>query len=263
MNNQQILLTIGGLILIVLLFQLPKVVVENDEPSVAMDHEVTMDESVQLRISELRKQFEQTKNSKISINFADSLAREFLRYQMADSASKYAALILEEDSSFSSRETAALIYYQSYRVGSGRGLGNVVAEYASRARSLLTTLVEEQPNNSSLKSKLAMTLMASENPMQGVMMLREIVEEDPDNREAVLNLGVLAVQSGQYERAIDRFDKLLKLDSSDYEAAFYKAVSLAESGKKEEGKELFESVLNSEDADPATKAMASEYLKEL
>ena len=263
MNKQQIFLTVGGVILIILLFQLPKVVVENDEPAMTMEHEVEMDVSARQRIADLKARLSESGNSKISINFADSLAKEYLQFQLTDSATVYAEQILATDASAEGRQLAALIYYQAYRIGSGRGLGEKAVGFAAKARNLLTTLVEEQPENSSLKNKLAMTLMASENPMQGVMMLREIVEANPDDREAILNLGVLAVQSGQYDRAVDRFDKLLSLDSADYEAAFYKAVSLTESGKKEEGKELFESVLNNEDADAATKAMASEYLKEL
>ncbi len=262
MNKQQIFLTIGGVALIVLLFQLPKVVVENDESAMSMEHEVEIDESTRQRIAELKLKLEESENSKISINFADSLAKEFLQFQLTDSATRYAEIILAEDTTVMARQLAALIYYQAYRIGSGRGLGEKAVGYAAKARNLLTALVDEQPENSSLKNKLAMTLMASENPMQGVMMLREIVEAEPENRETILNLGVLAVQSGQYERAIDRFDKLLTLDSMDYEATFYKAVSLTESGEKEEGKELFESILNNQDADAATKAMASEYLKE-
>ncbi|XOV92565.1 MAG: tetratricopeptide repeat protein [Bacteroidota bacterium] len=263
MNKQQILLTIGGIVLIVLLFRLPKVVVENDDPAMSMDHGVELDESARQRIALLKEKLNDAGNSKISINFADSLAREFLRFQLTDSAVGYAEVILAKDTSALAKETAALIYYQAYRVGSGGGVGNKTLMYAAKARGLLSDLVDKQPENSSLKNKLAMTLMASENPMEGVMMLRGILEADPDNREASLNLGVLAVQSGQFERAIERFDKLLTLDSLDYEAQFYKAVSLTESGKAEEGKVLFESVLNSEDADPATRAMASEYLKEL
>ncbi len=263
MNKQQIILTVTGIVLIGLLYQLPKVVVQNEDRQMSVDHETALDEPAKQRIADLKVKLAEAENSEISINFADSLAKEFLQYQLTDSAVEYAEIILEEDSSANARELAALIYYQAYRTGTGAGLGNKAVGYAAKARNLLTNLVEKQPENSSLKNKLAMTLMASENPMQGVMMLREILEADPDNREAIMNLGVLAVQSGQYERAIERFDQLLLMDSTDYEATFYKAVSLRESGKLEEGNELFESVLNNENADAATRAMASEYLKEL
>lgn len=263
MNKQQVILTVAGVVMISLLYQLPKVVVENDETQMSMEHDVEMDEAANQRITQLKQKLRETANSKISINFADSLAREFLQYQMTDSAVQYADMILTEDSSIVAMELAALIYYQAYRTGSGTGQSNKAVGYAASARDLLTNLVEKQPENSSLKNKLAMTLMASENPMQGVMMLREILDSDPNNREAIVNLGVLAVQSGQYDRAIERFDRLLMIDSLDYEAALYKAVSLRESGKLEEAKELYESVLKNENADAAAKAMASEYLKDL
>ena len=259
MNKQQIVLSILGVALVLLLFQLPKVVVDNEEV-VEAEHDMTIDEEALNRMKSLREQIETNKNSKISISFADSLAKEFLHYQMIDSAAQYAEYILNTDSSAEAKEKAALIYYRSSRIGS---VGGNQREYVESARSLLSVLVENEPDNNSLKNKLAMTLMASETPMQGVMMLREIVENDPQNREAILNLGVLAVQSGQYDRAIERFENLLELDSTDYEASFYKAVSLVESGRSEEGKKFFEEVLNSEDADAATKAMASNYLKEL
>ncbi|MEM7162688.1 MAG: tetratricopeptide repeat protein [Bacteroidota bacterium] len=72
--------------------------------------------------------------------------------------------------------------------------------------------------------KTALTLVRSEAPMQGILMLRDLSEKEPDNIDAHWHLGELSVESGQFEKAIMRFEKVIVLDNSEnpkYKKAYF------------------------------------------
>jgi len=52
------------------------------------------------------------------------------------------------------------------------------------------------------------------NPMQGITMLKEVVEKDPNHENALLNLGFLSVKSNQFDKALERFNKVLQINPS-------------------------------------------------
>ena len=91
----------------------------------------------------------------------------------------------------------------------------------------------------------ALKLIESNNPMEGVFMLRKILEKEPKNKEAVFNLGVLSIQSKQYNKAIERFNQLLIIDSLDKRAYLHLGISNFELGNEEEANFFFDKVLRS------------------
>ena len=91
----------------------------------------------------------------------------------------------------------------------------------------------------------ALKLIESNNPMEGVFMLRKILEKEPKNKEAVFNLGVLSIQSKQYDKAIERFNQLLIIDSLDKRAYLHLGISNFELGNEEEANFFFDKVLRS------------------
>lgn len=260
MNRQQIFLIVGALVAVVLIYQLPRVVVENETTTEVETHDFSITDEDEARFTSLRQLLKESEEIKKSINFADSLAKLSLKYQMTDSAARYARLILSLDGSRNSIARAALIYYQAFQSTNDPEESK---NFALKAREQFEVLLVEDPQNNYLKNKLAMTLMTTETPMAGVQLLREVLADDPENREAILNLGLLAIRSGQFERAEERFISLLALDSTDDEAQFYYGVSLSEVGKSEEAKAVFEKLMSNSDADPALKATASNLIKEL
>jgi Flp pilus assembly protein TadD len=175
-----------------------------------------------------------------------------------DSAKNVTIKFLQRDSSLQTQKKAAALLYASYERASNM---KEAAVYALEARKVLTLITQREVDNLSAKTKLAMTLVTTENPMSGIMMLREVVEKDPENREALLSLGLLSIQSGQYDRGIERFEKLIALKEDDYEAILYMGVCLSEINKPEESSELFTRIVAAEDADPALKTAAAEYLE--
>lgn len=260
MNRQQIIMVAASVLAVVLIYQLPRVVVENESTSEVETHDFSISDEDEGVFAALRQQLKESSEIKKSINFADSLARLSLKYQLIDSAAKYADYMVTKDSSFSTRYRAGQIYYRAYQMTGDQQLS---ADMARKARETFEDLLEQDPENSSLKNKLAMTLIVTETPMAGVQLLRQVLAEDPNNREAILNLGVLAIQSKQFDRAEERFEKLLELDSSDHEALFYVGVAYAEGGKASEARRVFEKLINETDADPALKATASNYIDDL
>ena len=260
MNRQQIILSVGALLAVVLIYQLPRVVVENETTVEVETHDFSISNEDETTFTSLRQQLKESSDIKKSINFADSLAKLSLKYQLIDSAASYARLILSLDGSREAVAKASMIYYQAFQATTDAEQSK---ELASKARDGFEALLVEDPQNNFLKNKLAMTLITTEAPMAGVQVLREVLASDPENREAILNLGLLAIRSRQFDRAEERFINLLELDSTDYEAQFYYGVSLSEGGKTEEAKAVFEKLVSTSDADPALKATASSLIKEL
>lgn len=256
MKKPQILLSVIGILLILGLYSLPRVVVENDAEVAVDTHDFDVSANDAQAISSL-KQLIDTSEKEKSRNFADSLAKYFLRYGMLDSARLVSEEMLKRDSSLSTKEKAVEILY---RIFERAGSGDEASLQAVRLRPLIESLLEAKPNDLSLKNKLAMTLVTTENPMSGIQVLREIVSTDPENREALINLGLLSIQSGQFERAVGRFENLVAMDSSDYESKLYLGVSYLETGREADARQMFTEVANAESADPAVRQASREYL---
>lgn len=76
----------------------------------------------------------------------------------------------------------------------------------------------ETPASSAEKIDEAIAKVNSENPMEGIFMLKEILEKEPNNVKAIYAMGMLSVRSQQYEKAVARFKKLLELEPNRAEA---------------------------------------------
>lgn len=253
-----------ALVLVILIFQLPRVVVENEKVQELTNkepqqHGMAIPKNVTKKMEELRSFMKEEGNLEKKAKFAHSLARYHLDYGNLDSAVLYANRIKSWKSSFSS-----VLYSDIYFTAFERAQNQEKAkEYADSSKNELKKLLEKDPSNLDFKNKLAMTLVVSENPMSGIMMLREVLETQPNNRQALLNIGLLSIKSGQFGKAKERFRKLVSLDSTDYEAKLYLAVSLLETSKKTEAKKVLQQIINTQDSIPIIKQMAGDYLKNL
>lgn len=247
-----------GVVLVILIYQLPRVVVENETESDLANHSFEISLEDRTAMASFRSGLTGTSEIKKSVNFADSLGKLFLKYRMLDSVTYYADIV-ERDSSRSSQMKAAMLYYKAFQMTSSP---EDAQDLGKKARKRIEKLLVDDGQDLTLRNQLAMTLIATENPMAGVQALRGILEDDPKNREALFNLGVLAIRSGQYDRAVGRFEGLVASDSTDYESMFYLAVSLAETGDKDEASRFLNKIIDS-DADAALKATVAEYQNEL
>jgi tetratricopeptide (TPR) repeat protein len=91
------------------------------------------------------------------------------------------------------------------------------------ARYCYEKALEFNPEDIDARIGLASVLVGSNDPMQGIMMLREIDSQYPGNIKANLELGKFSVLSGQYDKAIERFAVVLQKDSLNLQALYLMA----------------------------------------
>jgi tetratricopeptide (TPR) repeat protein len=278
MQKHRVILIIIALVLITVLYFLPRFVVDNEKDrslELASDTEIPVDgnsrndsENIdvhsrdittedQNKITNLHEEMISDGSNQLII--ADSLAQIFLTYDQFDSAAKYLDIIAEINPGLKEYENAGNAYYDAL----GFALDKVKANaYSEKAGYYYNLILKENPERLDIKNNLAMTYISTSNPMQGITMLREILEDDPENEKAIYNLGILAIQSGQYERAGERFKNLVSLYPQNLQGQFYLGLCYYELGQKDKARKRFELVKSMED-DPAVLATIDGYLKEL
>jgi len=278
MLKKKILVSALALVVVVLLFNLPKVVVKDEEKtddlaSIPSDSEATTDRQPpqisthdeeispewEEKIAHLRENYNSSINTEKNINFADSLTNAFLSISQFDSAAKYAEEVAVQVSTPERWLKAADLYYEAYTYAINAEKQQALGK---KVRQLYEQVLEQQPANYDAQVKMAMTYLTTGNPMEGIRMLREVVEKDENNELALFNLGILSMQSNQYELAEERFKKLVALNPEHLQAQFFLGVSYFEQGKKQQAKAQFERVKEMDD-DPALEATVDNYLNQI
>lgn len=262
----RIILVVASAIVIWLLFLLPKFVVENDEqmganemPESSEDPHGTTPAAIRESINSLNAQYLGASEKEKSAIFADSLANLYTQAGQFDSAAWFA----EKAASFL-KNTESLIkagnsFYDAYTFALDPKKQNEMAE---KTRYFLGKVLEAEPGNLEAKTKIAMTYLSSQNPMQGIMMLREVLAEDPTNEQAMFNMGMLSIQSGQFDRAIERLTEFVSLYPNHIQGQLLLGVAYMNLDDDEKAKEQFERVKKM-DTDPAVQAAVESYLKDL
>ena len=281
MTKNQIILSVAAIAVVAILFSLPRVIVSDGKDKLATgaanrdqkadtttdthDHEEEESHSMSLsmedtkKIDDVRASFVKSKESIKKVIFADSLAKIFSSHTMFDSAAVYIDYIATENSSTANNLRAGEAWYQAFSTAPGRAIAATMGE---NARNYFGKVLKSNPGNLEVKAKMAMTYVTTDNPMQGIMMLREVLQKDPKNELATFNLGLLSMQSGQLDKAVDRFKSVLTINPGNIEAQYYLAICLKESGRTSEAKELLESIKTSA-SDPAIRQLAGDALQDI
>lgn len=273
MNKKQWLLIIAAIISVILIYSLPKIVIDNEKEEISESsesnksvesaesdvHASELDSSVIAALGQIKNELNDSEDNEKKSIFADSLAERYLKLRQFDSAIFYASMSLSLNEGGEGKKKLADIYYEAMTF-------SVDPEVADRlgnsARNIYEALLEEQPERIDLMNKVAMTYIVSDSPMKGITMLREVLEKDPDNEDAIFNLGVLSIQSGQYDKGVQRFSRLVQIDSSNIKAYYYLGMCLKETGKTEEAREVLNQALDIE-SNPEVTASINALLKEL
>lgn len=266
MLKSRIILLVVSIVLVVVLFMLPKVVVKNDEQlatadSTAMpqvDPHGAAPVTLQQAIARMRSGHGASSGEKSAI-FADSLADLYWEAGKFDSAAWFANEAATFFNTMESWIKAGDSYYQAYTFTLDQLRQEELAE---KARQYFSMILKSNPGNLEVKSKMAMTYLSTANPMQGISMLREVLAEDPKNESALFNLGMLSIQSGQYDRAIERLKELTEVNPKHVQGQLLLGVAYKNKGDKKAAREQFEKVKQL-DADPAVQATADSYLQDL
>ncbi|MBL6447482.1 tetratricopeptide repeat protein [Fulvivirga sp. 29W222] len=276
MLKTRIILIASAALLVLLIFSLPKVVVDNDSdglsstqepaetkppdtPLPTNTHDLELSENSQENIKILKEKLTASKNIEKSIIFADSLAKLYLSVSKYDSAAKFVEIIAQNIPNVENLQRAGDTYYEAFSFAMDAGKR---AEMGKKAREYYEKVLKESPNRLDIKNNLAMTYLSTSNPMQGIMMLRDILKQDPENEKALFNMGALSMQSNQYDKAIERYSKLVELYPENTQARFFLGVSYMETGQKDKAKEQFIKVKELDD-DPQVQATVDSYLEEI
>jgi outer membrane protein len=269
MLKTRILLIVISAVVVCLIFLLPKVVVHNDDESMAApgapaspktsEMHNTASEDVLTAIHSLRPQFTTGSPNEKNAIFADSLAKLYLSAGKFDSAAWFAE---EASKFFNTRESwikTGDSYYQAYTFAVDPAKQG---QMAAKAQEFYGKVLQENPKDLEVKTKLAMTYLSSPSPMQGITLLREVLAEDPKNELALFNMGMLSIQSGQYDRAIERLTDLVEVNPDHTQGQLLLGIAWMNKGDKNKAREQFEKVKKME-KDPAVQATVDSYLKDL
>jgi tetratricopeptide (TPR) repeat protein len=255
MKKSQLILIVLGIVIIAGLYALPKVVVDNDAGTTALEDSNSAESSspnvTEMHANELssdnKSQADQLKVTLSSagepserIDAAKTLASIYKNGGMFDSAAYFSGKAVElKSTDLLLIEEAGKAYYEAFSFALDK---TKVENLAEKTRTCLNQVLDKYPNRLDLKTKVAMTYVSSANPMQGITMMREILEADPQNEDGLFNMGILSMQSGQFKRAAERFEDLIKYHPDNLQGQFYLAVSYFESKEKNKAKAQFEEV---------------------
>jgi outer membrane protein len=267
MLKTRVLLLASSAILIWLLYQLPKSVVENESAVVSESDTIAshIDTHVQVpaefagSIRQLRQQFLESTDKEKNAIFADSLATLYRLSNRFDSAGWFAEEAAKFFNTTGSLKEAADNYYQAYAIAIDE---NQQKAFALKAQQLYSRVLQSEPENLEAKTKMAMTYLTTSSPMQGIKLLQEVLAQDPRNELALFNMGMLSIQSGQHERAVERLTKLVEINPLHIQGQLLLGIALMNTGDKQGAKERFEKVKQM-DKDPAVQATVDSYLNDL
>jgi tetratricopeptide (TPR) repeat protein len=254
MKKSQIIAVVIGLVAVVVLYNLPKVIINKTDkeklgssktemPQKALFETKKASENDLEKIASLRKRYNNSQDVKKSLNFADSLAKAFVSLSMFDSAASYAdKIVLSNRGNLMCLKAAGNICFNIY---SNIADPSKSVSYAEKAREYYRAFLKNDSTDMLVRNNFAMTYVVSNTPMQAIMELRKILVVEPQNVEAQFNLGLLAMQSGQYDKAVNRFKTLVEADGKNWNAKYYLALSLIETGKKQDAKNLLNEIAQS------------------
>jgi tetratricopeptide (TPR) repeat protein len=268
MLKTRIILIVVSAVVISLVFLLPKVVVDNDSALTEGRSDSTTGTpashpappaKVLSRIKQFRRQWTEGAGNEKNAIFADSLASLYSIAGKPDSAGWFAGEAARFFKTEEHVKQAGDLYYEAYTLALDQGRQEI---FAVQAREYYQQVLDSHPENLEVKTKMAMTFLSSQRPMQGISMLREVLEEDPNNELALFNLGMLSIQSGQYERAVDRFSTLIRINPNHTQGHLLLGIALKNTGDLVGARAQFEKVKEI-DKDLDVQATVDSYLKDL
>lgn len=271
MKRQQIIILILAVLSVAGLYSLPRVVVDNDEneggaiidttspEGAGVDHSAEIPAEALPAVTRWKTQL--MAGSMMTDNEAalDSLMLVFQSVNKYDSAAYYAGRYAEAYPETEHWRKAGDAHYEAFKFAVDEAK---TEQLATQARNYYDKILNAGVNDLEARNNIAMMLVSTSNPMQGVMMLREILAEAPDDKSALFNIGVLSIRSQQFERAVERFETLVGYHPKHLEGQYYLGVSYFETGQLDKAKSQFEKVKQM-DSDAMVQTAADEYLERI
>lgn len=271
MNRLQIIIIALAALSIVGLYSLPRMVVDNNEDEthefaeqVLPDGEVT-NHSVEIPEEDLPRVLKWKAvlmlNGEIQNNESalDSLMAVFRAINKYDSAAHYAAAFADRYQEVDHWRKAGDAFYQAFTFAIEEAK---ILRLVQQSREYYQKVLDAGVNDLDVRNNMAMMMVDTSSPMQGVMMLREILAEAPTNERALLNMGLLSIRSRQFDRGLERFETLVENHPGNLEGNYYLGVCYFELGQLDKAKMQFDKV-KTMDTDPMVQTAADEYLERI
>ncbi len=221
MNKQVIAVACGALLLIILYFGFSNKPPQNSVFDARRAH---LTDSLQYHNGEALLSMHndmwkaQGESKKVLLQ---NLSEEWLKLRQPAIAADYLRQLADYDHS-----------YENY-MNAGSALASLISfeeENSMRvnivygARYCFEQALKLQPDDVNAKVSLASVIVqGTNNPMEGITMLREVESNHPENVQANIELGRFSIISGQLDKAIDRFGIVLEKDSLNLQAYYLMA----------------------------------------
>ena len=220
---------------------------------------MAVDAAKRQELNQLLGKYNAENDPNAKLRLATDLAVKYKAVEKFDSAGYYYEQVAQARPGEQAWKRAADGYFEAFSFAATEERAKLLS---AKTRELYDRVLKNNPDNLDAKTNLGMAYMASDNPVQGVTLLREVLATDPRNEKALYNLGVLSIQSNQYDRAVDRFRELVKVNPENVNGQFYLGVALAQTGAKEEAKAAFLKA-KSLSTDPSLAASVDEQIQKL
>jgi tetratricopeptide (TPR) repeat protein len=252
MKKTQIILLVLAAGLLVTIYSLPKVVVDNAEDTgsrqgvdlIALEgeearsntgmHMATVSQEDQSAIDSYRRTVSNSAVSGEINDAATALIELYSKYSKYDSAAFYADRLAFNAPTDANVRRAAFLYYDAFSFAI-----DPVKASSNREKALqyLDRILEKFPNDADATARKGMIMVASPQPMQGILMVRGVLEQNPDHEFALLNMGLLSIESGQFGRAVDYLERYTERYPENEEAFLYLGMSYLENGNRTKAQE--------------------------
>ncbi|MCW3115435.1 MAG: tetratricopeptide repeat protein [Segetibacter sp.] len=250
MKKQQLFLVGGGVLLFILLFFFGNTIPPKKPAPVAANtpHEQKTIESEKLLTHAKERltpqQLEKVTSLENSVKRGDVKNQQLVVYKTLASFWRDSVRLFEPYAYYTSEAAKLENSEKSLTFAAHLLLTNLKTEsdlpmqnwLATNAKDLFQRAIQLNPKNDSSKVGLGACYIfgsISENPMEGISLIREVVQRDPNNLFAHLILGMGGVRSGQFDKAIEHFKLIADKQPDNMEAVLNLAETYDQKGDKQ------------------------------
>lgn len=275
MKFSPLILVIIAFFSVVLLYQLPKSIVDNKDKSVENKKQATQEtskdshsqmsnwsEKTQKEYEKIVRKYNKA-NEKEQISWTDSLIVFFKTNMKFDSAAYYQEKIALKNDNIQNWQKTGDSFYEAFKYAVSIDEKKAIT-LAEKTQKYYEKIIAQNPNDLDTKANLAMTYIFDKNPMKPVLTLKDNLDKNENHELTLLHLGMLAIRSGQLDKAVIRFEKIIQLNPKNFEAKIYLADVWIKQNKKQDAKKILEEIAGLKDEKFQNwKQAAEEYLKQL
>ena len=216
-KRMSLVVAVGGALLVAALFAMTSFSKRAYAPRPTMQGQVTETASAQLVQRPLALEVrDQARRILESMQGTDGAERAVLLAQLVElylshGAFSEAASAQEEVASTLDSPVAwadaGNLFYRSMQ----EAQGPLKRREAERAISAYTRSLELDPENLDVRTDMATTYLATDNPMEGVRQLRQVLDANPSHVQANFNYGVMLSMIGRRDQAVRQFERVMEI----------------------------------------------------